>query len=77
MRAIRKKRDKLFFRICYDRIGANGFRLKEEILMLGIRKTFFLITVVRHWTGLPRGVVNALFLGTLKVRIDQALSNLI
>jgi len=45
--------------------------------MLGIRKTFFLITVVRHWTGLPREVVNALFLGTLKVRIDQALSNLI
>jgi len=33
--------------------------------------------VVRHWTRLPREVVDAPSLETLKVRLDGALSNLI
>jgi len=32
--------------------------------------------VVRHWHRLPRGVVDAPSLETLKVRLDGALSNL-
>jgi len=28
-----------------------------------------------HWNRLPREVVNALFLETLEVRLDRALSN--
>ena len=36
-----------------------------------------MISVVRHWNRLPREVVDALSLETLKVRLDGALSNLI
>ena len=38
------------------------------------RKKFFTINVVRHWHRLPREEVDALFLETLKVRLDGALS---
>jgi len=43
---------------------------------LHIRKKFFIIRAVRHWNTLPRDVVDALSLGTSKVRLDQALGNL-
>ena len=39
-----------------------------------IRKTFFIVSVVRHWHRLPREVVDAPSLETLKVRLDGALS---
>jgi len=42
---------------------------KEEV--------FFMIEIVRHWNRLPREVVDTPPLETLKVRLDQALSNLI
>ena len=42
-----------------------------------MRKKFLTVRVVRHWNRLPRGVVNVLSLETFKVRLDQALSNLI
>ena len=32
--------------------------------------------MVRHWQRLPTEVVDALYLETLKVRLDRALSNL-
>jgi len=38
---------------------------------------FFTITVVRNWNRLPRELVDVLSLKTFKVRLDQALSNLI
>ena len=41
------------------------------------RKMFFTITVVRNWNRLPRELVDVLSLKTFKVRLDQALSNLI
>ena len=41
------------------------------------KKTFFKIRVVRHWHRLPREVVDASSLETLKVRLDRALSNTI
>jgi len=44
---------------------------------LDIRKKFFTIKVVRHWTRLPREMVDAPLLETIKVKLDQALSNLI
>ena len=37
----------------------------------------FQVRVVRHWHRLPRDVVDALSLDTFKVRLDQALDNLI
>ena len=44
---------------------------------LGIRKKFFTVRVVKHWPRLLREVVNVPSLGTLKVGLDGALSNLI
>jgi len=35
---------------------------------------FLTVRVVRHWHRLPRKVVDALSLETLKVRLDRALS---
>ena len=39
-------------------------------------KSLLLVRVERHWNGLPRDMVDASFLETFKVRLDQALSNL-
>jgi len=41
---------------------------------LDIRKKFFTTRVVRQWHRLPREVVDALSMETLKVRLDGALS---
>ena len=40
-----------------------------------VRKTSFIIRVVKLWHRLPREVVDAPSLETLKVRLDRALSN--
>ncbi|KFV48665.1 hypothetical protein N341_03752, partial [Tyto alba] len=54
----------------------NGFKLKEGKFKLDIRNKFF-TRVVKHWNRLPREVVDAPSLETLKVRLDGALGNLV
>ncbi|KAK4817017.1 hypothetical protein QYF61_025937 [Mycteria americana] len=74
---MQKDGDKLFSRACCKRTRGKGFKLKEGIFRLDIRKTFFMMRVVKHWNRLPREVVDAPSLETIKVRLDGALSNLI
>ena len=52
----------------------NGFKLKEGIFRLDIRKKFFTMTV---WNKLPREVVDVSSLAVFKARLDRALSNLV
>ena len=75
--AYNKDGDKLFSRACCDRTRGNGFKLKEGRFRLDIRQKFFTMRVVRHWTRLPREVVDAPSWEMLEVRLDGALSNLV
>ena len=72
-----KKRYEPFNRVCCDTTRGNGFKLKEGRLRLDIRKKLFTVRVVRDWHRLPRDVVDALSLETLRVRRRGPLSNLI
>jgi len=75
--AYKKGGDKLFSQACCDSTKGNGFKLKEGRFRLDIRKNFFTMRVVKHWNRLPREVVAAPSLETLKARLDGALSSLI
>ncbi|KFO93537.1 hypothetical protein N320_08405, partial [Buceros rhinoceros silvestris] len=55
----------------------DGFKLKEGRFTLHIRKKFFTMRVVKHWSRLPREAVDAPFLETCQVRLDCALGKLI
>jgi len=75
--AYKKDGDKRFSRACCNRTRGNGFKLEEGRFRLDRRKKFFLTGVVKHWTRLPREVVEAPSLETFKVTLYGALSNLI
>ena len=66
----RKEGDRLFSRVCGDRIKGNGFKLKEGRFKLDIRKKSFTVRVLRHWNRLPRDGVHAPSLETFKMRLD-------
>ncbi|KFU93615.1 hypothetical protein M959_01526, partial [Chaetura pelagica] len=55
----------------------NGFKLKEGMFRLDIRKKFFTMRVVRYWNRLPREVVDAPSLEVFKARLDEALCSLV
>ena len=75
--AYKKNGEIIFSRACCDRTRSNGFKLRESRFRLGTRKRFFTVRVVKHWHTLPREVVDAPSLDTLKARLDGALSTLI
>jgi len=49
---------------------------KEGRFRFDIQKNFTM-RVARHWNRLPREVAAALSLGAFKLRLDEALSNLV
>ncbi|KFP44938.1 hypothetical protein N324_01122, partial [Chlamydotis macqueenii] len=55
----------------------NGFKIEGSSFRLDISKKNFTMRVVKHWTRLPREVVEAPSLETFKARLDGALSNLV
>ena len=73
----KKKGDRLFSRVCCGRTRGNVLKLKERRFRLDIRKKFFTVRVVRHWNRLPREVIDAISLETFRIKLDQALNNLI
>jgi len=75
--AYRKDEDNLFRKVCCDRTRRNGFKLRECRFRQDIRKKSFTVSVVKHWKGFPREVVEAPSLETFKIRLDGALSNLV
>jgi len=60
-----------------DVLAWPGFKLEEGRFRLDVGKKFFTMRVVKHWNRLPREVIDAPSLETLKVRLDRALSSLI
>uniref|UniRef100_A0A8C3JAX0 Protein tyrosine kinase 7 (inactive) n=1 Tax=Calidris pygmaea TaxID=425635 RepID=A0A8C3JAX0_9CHAR len=55
----------------------NGFKLEGSRFRLEIRRKFFPVRVVEHWNRLPREVVEAPSLEIFKVRLHEALGNLV
>ncbi|PKU45467.1 hypothetical protein llap_4225 [Limosa lapponica baueri] len=75
--ACRKAGEILFTKACSDRTRGNGLKLEKSRFRLDIRKRFFTMRVVEHWNRLPWEVVEAPSLQIFKVRLDEALGNLV
>ena len=70
----KKEGDRDFSRVCCDKTRGNDFKLKEGTFRLDIRKKITIRLLLKHWKWMPREVEGPLFLETLKVRLDRALS---
>ena len=67
--AYRKAGKGLFIRAGSDRMSTNGFKLEKGSFRVDIRKKFFTVGVVRHWSRLSSEVVDAPSLKAFKARL--------
>ena len=67
----------LFYQVTSDRIRGNGLEFCLGRFRCSIKKNFFTERVIKHWTRLPREVVESLSLEVFKRRAGMALKDMV
>ncbi|CAM5135403.1 unnamed protein product [Natator depressus] len=68
---------RLFSVVAGDRTRSNGLKSQWGRFRLDIKRNFFTRRVMKHWSALPREVVESPSFEVFKVRLDKALAGMI